>query len=134
MKSPTLLLGLFTLLAVGCESTQALRPVNREPQFTGSYYEGRERPDTNPVPIKRGPPVFPAEFRRADIRGEAEVWFIIGADGRTEEVQVKRATDEAFAKAAIAAVSQWRFQPGTKDGKPVRVRSQQLITFQNQHR
>lgn len=130
MKMLTSGLVLLVLLALGCESTRALRPVNRELHFTGTYFEGREVPETKPVAITMGPPVYPPEFRRSRIQGEAEVWFIIGVDGRTEEVQVSTATDEAFAEAAIAAVSQWRFRPAQKGGQPVRVRSKQLIKFQ----
>lgn len=123
--------GLLLLLLAGCETTgRALRPVNREPHFTGPFLEARERPDTKPVAVRMSPPVYPSEFRRSDLKAEAEVWFIIGLDGKTEQVQVKTATDEAFAKAAIAAVSQWQFRPAMKDGKPVRMRTVQLIQFQ----
>jgi outer membrane biosynthesis protein TonB len=30
---------------------------------------------------------------------------------------------------AIGAVMQWRFKPGTKDGKPVRVAAQVTVSF-----
>jgi TonB family protein len=30
---------------------------------------------------------------------------------------------------AIGAVTQWRFKPGTKDGKPVRVTTQVTVNF-----
>jgi outer membrane biosynthesis protein TonB len=44
---------------------------------------------------------------------------------------VLKTTDETYAQAAVGALSQWRFEPPTRRGKPVAVRVQQKFVFSN---
>jgi hypothetical protein len=47
------------------------------------------------------------------------------------DVRVTRSLDatNGLDAAAVAAVKQWKFKPGTKDGKPVRVMVTGMLTF-----
>jgi protein TonB len=51
-------------------------------------------------------------------------------DGSVENPKVIKSLSEGLDKQAIKAVSQWRFDPATKDGKPVAVQMDVYLTFQ----
>ena len=52
-------------------------------------------------------------------------------DGSVGSVSVTRSLDATFGldREAVSAAKQWRFKPGTKDGKPVAVRVAIELTF-----
>ena len=73
-------------------------------------------------------PVYP---REALSRGEAAlvvIELIIDETGKVSDARVLRGV-EPFAKAALEAVAQWEFRPTRVDGRPVRVRYTQPISF-----
>jgi len=57
------------------------------------------------------------------------VIFTVDESGRVETALVQRSTDSLFDNAALAAVKQWKFEPGTSQGQPVRFRMRVPITF-----
>jgi TonB family protein len=73
-------------------------------------------------PVFRVPPVYPAELREEAVSGEAQLEFVIDRHGVAQLVRVRSATHEAFGYAAATAVSQWCFDPPTRDGEPVDIR------------
>jgi TonB family protein len=82
-----------------------------------------------PRPIKLVQPVYPAAMKLAAIEGTVEVQFVIDTTGRVRDVSVVSTTHPAFADHAIACISNWRFAPGTKDGRVVNVRALQKLEF-----
>ena len=78
---------------------------------------------TAPALIYRTSPQYTAEAMRAKTQGLAVLTGIVGADGRLHDVRIARSLDAAFGldQEAIACVRQWRFRPGTRQGKPVAV-------------
>lgn len=56
-------------------------------------------------------PVYPRMFESARIPGTVVLDAIIHPDGTIGEVRTLKATNDAFAQAAIAAVKQWRYSP-----------------------
>ncbi len=87
------------------------------------------RLDTTPRVIFQARPTYPFEMRRAGIVGEALVLFTVKTDGTTADLLVTRASDISFANSAVAAVSQWRFTPGTVAGQPAASRLTVPIIF-----
>ncbi len=85
--------------------------------------------DRPPVPVWRAKPVFPMILRMLDREGEALVSFIVDTEGRVVEAKAENADEPEFGAAAVAAVSQWRFAPGRKDGRAVNTRMQVPIVF-----
>lgn len=73
-------------------------------------------------------PTIGKKLRR---RGGATVYviFVVGRDGRVEEPTAQTSTDPAFERAALEAVARWRFEPGKRNGEPVRFRMRVPITF-----
>lgn len=61
--------------------------------------------------------------------GTVYVIFIVNKRGRVERAKVQRASDPIFAEPALAAVKQWKFEPGRRNGEPVRFRMRVPITF-----
>jgi TonB family protein len=86
-------------------------------------------PDASPVPKSRTPPQYPFSLIRANITGEALVDFYVMSDGTVSNAVAIKATDIRFGWSAVAAVQQWIFEPGRKDGKRVTTHMQQPISF-----
>jgi protein TonB len=66
-------------------------------------------------------PAYPEDAREAGITGKVIIEAEVKPDGTPRKITVKEgiAGYPAFDQAAIEAVRQWRFTPGTRDGKPV---------------
>jgi protein TonB len=70
--------------------------------------------------IKRVVPQYPALARQARISGTVKLMGIITKDGTVQRLQVLSG-HPLLQKAALDAVSQWRYQPTILDGQPVEV-------------
>lgn len=73
-------------------------------------------------------PVVDAQVRKK-APGTVYVLFVVDQRGRVESPIVQDSTDPIFEKPALAAVKQWRFEPGKRKGEPVRFRMRVPITF-----
>jgi TonB family protein len=82
-----------------------------------------------PLVVKEVKPQYTAEARRAKIQGTVTLEAIVETDGCVGEVKVTKSLDEGLDKEAVKALRQWRFEPGRKDGKAVRVRVTLEMTF-----
>jgi TonB family protein len=74
-------------------------------------------------------PGYSEEARKAKLRGQVLLSFIVEPDGKVSSVQVVRRLGMGLDEQSIGAVMQWRFKPGTKDGNPVRVVQQATLNF-----
>jgi protein TonB len=74
-------------------------------------------------------PEFSEKARKKKINGTVVVAMIVTAEGRVREVKVIKSLEESLDKQAIAAVRTWRFEPATKDGKPVAVHVKAEVDF-----
>jgi len=61
--------------------------------------------------------------------GTAYVLFVVDPSGRVENPTIQSSTDPIFEKPALAAVKQWKFEPGMRKGQPVRFRMRVPVTF-----
>jgi len=84
--------------------------------------------DQEPRPIYQPGPILTPQVRK---KGAGTVWviFIVDERGRVETPKVQSSPDPVFERPALAAVSQWKFEPGKRKGEPVRSRSRVAITF-----
>ena len=62
-------------------------------------------------------------------KGNALIDFYIDAEGKPRMPVVMKATHEAYAVAAGEALMHWRFEPPTRNGKPIAVRMVQEFIF-----
>jgi TonB family protein len=67
--------------------------------------------------------------RDFDPRNTVLLWLLIGADGIPRGLKVVRSFDPSFGDAAIKAVQNWRFQPGTCDGQPTATEATVEVVF-----
>ena len=82
-----------------------------------------------PVVIKESRPVYTEEALRAKINGTVLLSCVVEPDGTVSNVVVERGLDPGLDEQAVLAATGWRFTPGTKDGKRVRVRVELEMTF-----
>ena len=67
------------------------------------------------------PPGLPTSLPTgAPETGKVLVRFVVTEQGSVEDTAVVSSTHAAFNQAAVDAVSNWKFKPGIKSGKPVR--------------
>ena len=75
----------------------------------------------------------PAPRYNADVRkrapGTVYIIFIVDERGRVENPIVQSSTDPVFEQPALSALSKWKFEPGKRNGKPVKFRMRVPITF-----
>lgn len=75
---------------------------------------------TAPRPLSQPRPAYPAEAKADGVEGTVVVQFLVTARGTVGEVRVVRG-DPRLSQAVVRAVEQWRFEPGTYQGRPVAV-------------
>jgi len=84
---------------------------------------------TLPKILKRLEPEFTQEAREHKYQGEVRLEVVIREDGTPLVVAVLKGAKYGLTKAAIASVQQWRFNPATRDGKPVAIRTMMEVSF-----
>ena len=57
------------------------------------------------------------------------ILFVVDQKGRVENPIVQSSTDPQFEAPALSAVKQWKFEPGKRNGQPVKFRMRVPITF-----
>lgn len=85
--------------------------------------------DEKPRPIVRTSPITPFEMRRAGIKGDVIIEFIVDTSGNVREPAIIQSSHPAFEQAAIDAVLRWKFKPGRKGGAAQNTRVRQAIAF-----
>jgi TonB family protein len=86
---------------------------------------------TMPIEIRKGAPQYTAEAMRARVQGTITVECVVQTNGVCTNIRVTRSLNQTFGldQEAIKAAAQWRFRPGTLDGKPVPVLVRMEIVF-----
>jgi TonB family protein len=72
-----------------------------------------------------------AQYPSPDIPAEGRVIMtcVVRTDGRVSDVAVIEPLEPRLDDAAVEALKQWEFEPGTRNGKPVAVRISVEMTF-----
>jgi TonB family protein len=81
------------------------------------------------VVTARKEPEYSDEARIAKLQGPVMVSVTIGEDGKPRDVRVVKPLGLGLDETAVAAVSDWLFTPGKKDGKPVEVQATIEVSF-----
>ena len=85
--------------------------------------------DSRPKAVSQDSPVYPRALKDDGLTGQAEIEFVVSAEGKVLFPRIISATQEDFGWAAAIAVAQWRFQPPTKNGQKVDVRMTVPVLF-----
>ena len=84
--------------------------------------------DQKPRPVYQPGPLLTKQVRKK-APGTVYIIFIVDKRGRVENPIVQRSSDPVFNRSVLAAVKQWKFEPGKRNGQPVRFRMRVPITF-----
>jgi TonB family protein len=84
---------------------------------------------SGPVPIQKVDPKYPQELINEHVEGDVVLYAIIRKDGSVHNIQVVKGLDPQLDKNAVAALSQWKFRPATRDGVPVDLEAVAYIPF-----
>jgi protein TonB len=82
-----------------------------------------------PKPISTPDPQYTDQARRAQYEGTCVLAMIVGPDGKPRDIRIQRGLAMGLDQKAIEAVQQWRFDPATKDGRPVAVQISVEVAF-----
>jgi TonB family protein len=64
-------------------------------------------------------PEYSDRAARKKIQGDVLLSIVVTAEGTVRDPQVTRSLDKDLDKNAVECVKKWKFEPATKDGKPV---------------
>jgi len=147
---PTMILAKPLTANVQQQTTPALPPApspqtkltqpRPNPDASGIYHVGNGV--TAPKLIYLVTPEFSEKSRKRNVAGATTLSFIVETDGHVRDVRVLKSCADAFTnkkdreaavtldQEAIKAASQYRFEPGQYQGKPVPVEFSAEINFQ----
>jgi TonB family protein len=74
-------------------------------------------------------PQYTQEAKAAKIEGTVGLTIVVGTDQRAHDIKVTKSLDPGMDASAINSIKTWRFQPGTKNGKPVPVQAKIEVNF-----
>lgn len=86
--------------------------------------------DQAPIPLVRVAPEVPLSVQRRLREGRVTVLFYVDESGVVHDPRIESTTDPALNDPVLEAVRRWRFKPGTRDGRNVRVWLRQPFDFQ----
>ena len=76
---------------------------------------------------------YTEEARRKRIEGMVALDIVVEASGDVSDVTVAKSLDPGLDASAVETVRKWRFEPGTRDGRAVRVAVRVEMTFKLLH-
>lgn len=84
---------------------------------------------TTPKLLHYVEPEFSSSSKEAFVDGVVRISLVVKRTGEPGELHVVKGLNTEEDHQAVAAVKQWRFAPGTKDGQPVTVRVTVEVEF-----
>jgi TonB family protein len=93
------------------------------------YHVSKDRGITAPKATYQPEPEFSEEARKGKQQGNVQIGLIVGTDGLPRNLHLLCTDWPSLNEKALEAVRRWRFQPGTKDGKPVQIEIEVEVEF-----
>ena len=82
-----------------------------------------------PILLHKTEPQYSEEARAAKYQGTVVLYVEIGTDGRASNLELMKSIGLGLDEKAAQAVMNWKFQPGKRDGTPVRVSATIEVNF-----
>lgn len=110
----------------------------------GDSGEPLTNPEISPSVIRIVEPTVPDAAKKAKIKAEIWVNFLVDENGRVEEANISRikvydrnsgeaeeveSIDYGLTEATLNAALQWKFRPAKNNGKPVKAYTRHIFTF-----
>ena len=133
-ESPHWSLGVGALvIAVAVLGTSSLLPISTTLAADGTQvHRPQDDPSvTMPEVVREVKPLYTAAAMQAKIEGSLYLLAVVLPNGDVGDVTVRQSLDREHGldEAAVEAARQWKFKPGTKDGKGVAVEITIEMTF-----
>jgi TonB family protein len=125
-------LGLFALVAA---VLTVVRPVwsqkeeSRDEMYTTPTVYKVGGDVSRPKVLTKVEPKYTEPARMAKISGPVHLSLIVTAEGKPDSIEVTDGIGYGLDESAIEAISEWTFQPATKEGKAVAVRADVVVNF-----
>ena len=74
-------------------------------------------------------PAFSTSSKEAFVEGIVKISTVVTTEGRPTDLRVVRGLNSEEDRTAMDAVTEWRFQPGTKNGRAVKVKVTVEVDF-----
>lgn len=84
--------------------------------------------DQKPRPIYQPGPILNDKLKKAG-GGTVKIIFVVDQRGRVQNPKVQSSPNPIYNAPALKAIKQWKFEPGKRNGQPVRFRMRVPITF-----
>ena len=119
----------FTLSGAAVTAAVTTFPLTPPAQTTKVYKPGDGV--TLPIVAREVKPKYTPEAMQRKIQGSVWLEAVVLETGDVGEIKVTKSLDSEYGldREAIDAAKQWKFKPGTKDGKPVAVVVTIQLTF-----
>jgi TonB family protein len=114
-----------TVSASAIQSAQGTATPTSPPQIVYTARDGIAMPAV----IYQEAPRYTEQGIRAKIQGFVSMEFVVEVDGSVGDVRIITPLDLGLDAMAVAALKHWRFRPATKDGLPVRARTNVVLSF-----
>lgn len=82
-----------------------------------------------PKPVHTIDPLHPADLYEQGVPGRVVVRFVVDKNGSVMDPEIISASHEGFIAPTLAALEQWRFEPGLKNGEPADFKVSLPFTF-----
>jgi TonB family protein len=100
------------------------------PQNSSEVVYGQFDPGiTRAKAVYQPDPEYSERAARKKIQGTVLLSIIVTAEGTVRDPQITRSLDKDLDKNAVECVKKWKFEPATKDGKPVATHVAVEVTF-----
>ena len=119
----------FTLSGAAAAAAVRVFPITAPLQTTTVHKPGKGI--TLPQVVREVKPVYTPEAMKQKIQGTVWLKIVVLDTGDVGQVEVSKSLDPEYGldQEAIKAAKQWKFKPGTKEGKPVAVEVTLELTF-----
>jgi TonB family protein len=84
---------------------------------------------SQPILIRKIEPEYSDEARKAKWQGTVRIDVVVDEQGVPSDLKITRSLGMGLDQKAMEAVWKWRFEPATKDGKPVASQTQVDVEF-----
>jgi len=96
----------------------------------GPIVPARVKPSRGLVPLLRVPPKYPRRAAQRGVEGWVKVQFVITVAGRVKGAKVVGSKPSGvFDRAALKAISKWKFKPKVIEGQPMEQLAMQVLQF-----
>ena len=95
----------------------------------GPVYQVGDEGVTPPRVIREVRPSYSPEAMRKKIQGEVVLKTIVNQKGEPTEIRIVQSLEESLDKEAAKALAKWLFDPGRRNGDPVRVEVEVRLMF-----